>query len=275
MAVTLPTAADVRKVREQAAKNAAERAEFATKPLLAVLGAGDRAVAGVAKFATAARTRAEKQADVVQQRVLDLPAEFDGLRAKLNADEVRKVVEAVREQATAYYADLAGRGEVTWGRIRKQPQVEQALTVIGEYGEKLDSRVDDLVDDAHDAAEKALSTVTRQTRSVGEKVARTTDDVAETAAETVAEVTAEAGKAVADAGEDLAETVAEVGGETAATTRSAARRSAEKTAPKAPRATTPRGTTKAVAKTEPKTVATTVEPQTAARKPATRRGPSA
>ena len=40
MPVTLPTAADVRKVREQAAKNAAERAEAARTPLLAVLGAG-------------------------------------------------------------------------------------------------------------------------------------------------------------------------------------------------------------------------------------------
>lgn len=269
MAVTLPTAADVRKVREQAAKNAAERAELAAKPLLAVLGAGDRAVAGVAKFATEARTRAEKQADVVQQRVLDLPAEFDGLRAKLNADEVRKVVEAVREQAGAYYAELAGHGEATWGRIRKQPQVEQALTTIGEYGEKLDARVDDLVDDAHDAAEKALSTVTRTTRSVGEKVARTTDDAAEAAAETVAEVASDAGKTVADAGEDLAETVAEVGGEAASTARSASRRTAARTAPKAPRATT-----KAVAKTEPKTVAKP-EPKTAARKPSNGSGPSA
>ena len=41
MAVSLPTAADVRKAREQAAKSAAERAEVARTPLLAVLGAGE------------------------------------------------------------------------------------------------------------------------------------------------------------------------------------------------------------------------------------------
>ena len=43
MAVQLPTAADVRKAREQAAKSAAESAELARTPLLAVLGAGEAA----------------------------------------------------------------------------------------------------------------------------------------------------------------------------------------------------------------------------------------
>ncbi|WP_172457847.1 hypothetical protein [Pseudonocardia sp. N23] len=247
MAVTLPTAADVRKVREQTAKNAAERAELAAKPLLAVLGAGDRAVAGVTKFAAEARTRAEQRADVVQQRVMDLPSELDGLRAKLNADEVRKVVESVREQVTAYYTDLTGQGEVVLGRIRKQPQVEQALSVLGEYGDKIDSRVDDLVDDAHDAAEKALSTVTRQTRSVGEKAARGTQDVAGSVAQTVAE-----------AGKDVAEVIDEAGDEAAHATRSTTRRAANRTAPKTTptRRTAPKVTPKVAPKTAARTTST-------------------
>ena len=57
MPVTLPTAADVRKVREQAAKNAAERAEAARTPLLAVLGAGDAAVTVVTKAVVDTQTR--------------------------------------------------------------------------------------------------------------------------------------------------------------------------------------------------------------------------
>src|SRR6478609_9149751 len=57
------TAADVRKVREQAAKNAAERAEAARTPLLAVLGAGDAAVTAVTKAVADARTRRRAQAD--------------------------------------------------------------------------------------------------------------------------------------------------------------------------------------------------------------------
>ena len=55
MAVSLPTAADVRRAREQAAKRAAERAELARTPLLAVLGAGELAVATVSKAVTDAR----------------------------------------------------------------------------------------------------------------------------------------------------------------------------------------------------------------------------
>lgn len=251
MAVSLPTAADVRKVREQAAKTAAERAEVAKTPLLAVLGAGDRAVAGVTKFATEARTRAEKQADVVQQRVTDLPAELDGLRARLNGEELRKTVDTLREQVNAYYAELAGRGEATWGRIRKQPQVEQALSTLEEYGDKLDARVDVLVDDAHDAAEKALSSVTRQTRSTGEKVAQATQRAADDVAEKVTETTADAGRTVASAGKDAAAAIDEAGDEAAHTTRGTARRAANRTAPR----------------TAPKTA-----PKAATRKPATGRG---
>ena len=178
MPVTLPTAADVRKVREQAAKNAAERAEAARTPLLAVLGAGDAAVTVVTKAIVDAQTRRRAQADKVQAYVTALPQ-------KLNADEARKTVAELREQAGTAYAGFAERGEKAWGKIRTQPQVKDAIARIETYTEKLDARVDSFVDDAHDAAEKALAAVTRQTRSVGEKAARDTEKVADETAETV------------------------------------------------------------------------------------------
>jgi len=159
MPVTLPTAADVRKVREQAAKNAAERAEAARTPLLAVLGAGDAAVTVVTKAIVDAQTRRRAQADKVQAYVTALPQ-------RLNADEARKTVAELREQAGTAYAEFAERGEKAWGKIRTQPQVKDAIARIESYTERLDARVDSLVDDAHDAAEKALAVVTRQTRSV-------------------------------------------------------------------------------------------------------------
>ena len=219
MPVTLPTAADVRKVREQAAKNAAERAEAARTPLLAVLGAGDAAVTVVTKAIVDAQTRRRAQADKVQAYVTALPQ-------KLNADEARKTVAELREQAGTAYAGFAERGEKAWGKIRTQPQVKDAIARIETYTERLDARVDSLVDDAHDAAEKALAAVTRQTRSVGEKVARTTEEVADETAETVTEV---AGK------------ISEAGDEAAHTTRSTTRRAANRTAPKtAPNAATPK-----------------------------------
>ena len=172
MPVTLPTAADVRKVREQAAKNAAERAEAARTPLLAVLGAGDAAVTAVTKAVVDTQTRGRAQADKVQAYVTALPQ-------KLNADEARKIVAELREQAGTAYAGFAERGEKAWGKIRTQPQVKDAIARIETYTEKLDARVDTFVDDAHDAAEKALAAVTRQTRSVGEKVARDTEKAAD------------------------------------------------------------------------------------------------
>ena len=223
MPVTLPTAADVRKVREQAAKNAAERAEAARTPLLAVLGAGDAAVTVVTNAIVDAQTRRRAQADKVQAYVTTLPQRF-------NADEARKTVAELREQAGTAYAGLAERGAKAWGKIRTQPQVKDAIARIETYTEKLDARVDTFVDDAHDAAEKALAVVTRQTRSVGEKAARDTEKVADETAETVVEV---AGR------------ISEAGADAAQATRSTTRRAVNRTAPKtAPQAVTPKPATR-------------------------------
>ncbi len=227
MAVTLPTAADVRKVREQAAKNAAERAEAARTPLLAVLGAGDAAVTAVTKAVVDAQTRSKAQADHVQ-------AYFAALPQKLTADEARKTVAELREQAGTAYAGFAERGEKAWGKIRTQPQVKDAIARLEAYTEKLDARVDTFVDDAHDAAEKALAVVTRQTRSAGEKAARTTEKVADETAE-----------AVTDIAGDVAGRISEAGDEAAHATRSTTRRAANRTAPRtAPKAATPKPATR-------------------------------
>jgi heparin binding hemagglutinin HbhA len=232
MPVSLPTAADVRKAREQAAKNAAERAEAARTPLLAVLGAGEIAVSAVSKAAevararaAVARTRATAQAEDVQHRVAELPQ-------RLSSEELRKTVAELRAQAEQAYAGFAERGEKTWGRIRKQPQVEQALATFGSYTEKLDARVDGLVDDAHDAATKALATVTTQTRSTGERVARASKRISGRTADTVTDVSGDASKAVAKAGAETAGAINEAGDELAHDARSATRRAANRTAPK-------------------------------------------
>jgi heparin binding hemagglutinin HbhA len=222
MAVTLPTAADVRKVREQAAKNAAGRAEVARTPLLAVLGAGDAAVAAVSN----AVSRSKAQAEEVQSRLSTLPQ-------KLTADEARKTVAELREQAESAYTGFAERGEKAWGKLRTRPQVKQAIARLESYTEALDARVDGFVDDAHDAAEKALAVVSRQTRSTGEKVARNTQKVADEAAEKLTDVSS-----------DVAARLTEAGDEAAHETRSATRRAANRTAPKtAPKASTPKPAT--------------------------------
>jgi heparin binding hemagglutinin HbhA len=229
MAVSLPTAADVRKVRREAAKNAAERAEVARTPLLAVLGAGDYAVSTVVGVVHTARTRATAQAEDVQQRVAELPA-------RLSPAEVRKAVAELRadlrDRAEGTYVGLAERGETAWDRLRKQPRVKQALSTIEDYTEKLDARVDDLVDDAHDAAEKALATVTRQTRSTGERFARASRRFAGEAADSVAETGVDVSQTVAERSGDVAAAIDEAGDEAAAGARRTSHKTADRTAPK-------------------------------------------
>ncbi len=206
MPVSLPTSTDVRKAREAAA----DRAEVARTPLLAVLGAGDYAVA----------------------RVNGVVNRAAGFPQHLTPQGLRRLVVDLRTDAEERYSDLAERGEKTWGKIRKQPQVKKAISTIENYTDKFDSRVDDLVDDAHDAGEKALRTITRQTRSTGEKAARATQRFAAETAETVSEVAKDVSDEVAEAGDDAAATINEAGDEAAASTRSASRKAANRTAPK-------------------------------------------
>jgi heparin binding hemagglutinin HbhA len=222
MAVDLPTTADVRKARHNAAKTAAQRAEAARTPLLAVLGAGEFAVSAVSKAVAAARVQAEG----VQHRVAGLPQH-------LNGEELRKAVAELREQAGHAYAEFAKQGEQTWGRIRKQPQVKDAIARLETYTEKLDSRVDDIVDDARDATEKALTVVSTQTRSTGERIAKATQRFTGRAAATVTDVTEDASEAVSHAGAEAAEAITDAGSEVAHETRSTTRRAANRTAPKA------------------------------------------
>lgn len=217
MAVNLPTSADVRKAREQAA----EQAEVARTPLMAVLGVGDLAYTTVTRVVTDARSTATKRAEEVQTRVQELPQDVRDLRGKLSSDELRKQVEEFRSEVEGVYVGFAQRGEKAWGRLRKQPQVKQAISTVEDLSEKFDARVDGFVDDTHDAAEKALGAVTTQTRSVGEKVARTAQSVSGQAAETVTEVSQDAAAAIDEAGDEVA-----------SSTRSTARRTAAKTDPK-------------------------------------------
>jgi heparin binding hemagglutinin HbhA len=227
MAVTLPTAADVRKAREQAAKSAAERAEAARTPLLAVLGAGDAAVTAVTKAIVDAQARTRAQADDVQARFAALPK-------KLTAEEARKAAADARVHAEAAYAGFAERGEKAWGKLRTRPQVQQTIARIESYTEMLDARVDSFVEDAHDAAEKALAVVTRQTRSTGERFARTTQKVADEAAGELTDVSG-----------DVAERLTEAGDEAAHATRSATRRAANRTTPRtSPKSAQPKPATR-------------------------------
>jgi heparin binding hemagglutinin HbhA len=183
--------------------------EHGPTPLLAVLGAGEAAVAAVARAFADARARALARRETVAHRVGELPTEFEELRTRFSGEELRHALETYRAQINRAYAEFAARGEQTWDRLREQPQVRNA----------------------QGAAEKALSAVSRQTRVTGDKAARAGQRFTGKAADAVVDVTAEASSAVEEAGTATASAIQDAGDGTAAATRGVTRTAAEKAAP--------------------------------------------
>jgi len=212
MARPMPNAQDIRKAREQAAKAVSERAEIIKTPLLAALGAGEAAAAAAVDALSKARSRAtesretaQARAEKLQERISEVPTELGGLRSRLNGEELRKLVDALAEQAKNAYVELAERGESTWERIRQQPQVSQTLKSVQDASSQLGERVDTV-------AETVLSRVSRNIRSTGEKAANRTEKAA-----------AEVVEVVQDTADDAAHTA-----------RSTSRKAANRTAPRKP-----------------------------------------
>ena len=112
------------------------RRAAARTPLLAALGAGDAAVAAVAKAVLRrVRRRDDRAARTVQHRVAELPTELEGLRARFSGDELRRAAGDLPDAGRARVREFAGRGEETLGKLREQPQVRQAFTRVDEAQE--------------------------------------------------------------------------------------------------------------------------------------------
>jgi len=131
--------------------------------------------------------------------------------------ETPHALETYRTQVERAYAQFAGRGEQTWDKLREKPPVRQAITTLGSYSEKLDSRVDD----AQEAASRALAAASRQTRATGEKVAKAGQRLSGRAADAVVDASTMASDAVEGAGTAAAEVIEEAGDEAATATRKA------------------------------------------------------
>ena len=184
--------------------------EHRPTPLLAALGAGDAAVAAVARAFADAFAAAASRRETVQHRVAELPTELEGLRARFSGDELRHALETYRAQVERAYAQFVGRGEQTWDKLREKSQVRHAM-------EKLDSRVDE----AQEAAARALAAASRQTRATGEKVAKAGQRLSGRAADAVVDASTLASDAVEGAGTAAAEVIEEAGDEAATATRKA------------------------------------------------------
>lgn len=204
--------------------------EHRPTPLLAALGAGDAAVAAVARAFADAFAAASTRRETVQHRVAELPTELEGLRSRFSGDELKRALETYRAQVERAYAQFAGRGEQTWDKLREKPPVRQAITTLESYTEKLDSRVDE----AQEAASRALAAASRQTRATGEKVAKAGQRITGRAADAVVDVSAVASDAVEDAGTAAAEVIEEAGDDAATATRKATGTATGKTPPADP-----------------------------------------
>lgn len=163
----------------------------AKTPFLAAIGAGDYALASVTEAvmnarsrALTVRSRAEQRAETARGRVADFPEEFNAqlneLRTKLDPEELRRVADAYVQAAAGIYVSLAERGDEVIAKVRKQPQVEDAI-----------ERAEDAAEDARGLTTEVLGTVARQTRSIGEKAARATERVTGRTANAVTEAGAE------------------------------------------------------------------------------------
>jgi heparin binding hemagglutinin HbhA len=137
-------------------------------PLLAAVGAADLAlervneiVATLRERAGEARTDAEARVGETRARVTklqeDLPTQFDGLRDRLNSDELRKFAETYAETAQTTYNKLVERGEAALERLRTTPALEEGRERVESYRE---------------LTEEALGNVATQTRAVGERAAK-------------------------------------------------------------------------------------------------------
>lgn len=179
MPVTLPTSADLRKVREQAVSVVNDAYGQARTPLLVAIGAGDLATSTVLEALNNARKGFDGRTDKVRKTVADLPKELEDLRKnldlavlreKLDPTELRRIVDEYFKSVQAKYSELAEKGEQAIDKIKSTPQVKQALDQVNSTVETAQQRFDGVYDDAREVAEDVLGRVTRRTKDAPKTV---------------------------------------------------------------------------------------------------------
>lgn len=179
MPVTLPTSADLRKVREQATSVVNDAYTQARTPLLVAIGAGDVATSAVLEALNGARKEFDGRTGKVRKTVTDLPKELEdlrknldlaALREKLDVAELRRIVDEYFKTVQEKYSELAEKGEKALEKIKSTPQVKQAIDQVNSTVESAQQRFDGVYDDAREVAEDVLGRVTRRTKDTATTV---------------------------------------------------------------------------------------------------------
>lgn len=181
----MPITADVRKAGEAVVYQGKAVLEDARKPLYAVLGAGDLAVARATTQLRElpAETQAALNAGVQQARTrlddlrADMTARLGDLRQRTaqapslaqSPAELRAKVETYVTKALEFYADLARRGEEVATRL----QARGAQGVSAAAG-KVESAADAVEDAAENLEYEAGQTAASKRRSAGARKAANT-----------------------------------------------------------------------------------------------------
>jgi heparin binding hemagglutinin HbhA len=181
----MPITEDVRKAGEAFVYQGKAVLEDARKPLYAVLGAGDLAVA---RATTQLRelpseTQAALNASVKQARTrlddlrADVTARLDDLRQRTaqapslaqSPTELRAKVEEYVGKALEFYADLARRGEVVATRLQAR-----GAQGVSDVAGKVEDAADAVEDAAGDIEQDAGKTAASKRRSAGARKAAST-----------------------------------------------------------------------------------------------------
>ena len=185
----MPITTDVRKARVAVVDQSKAVLEDARKPLYAVVGAGDLAVARTASqlrelpadYQAAVdtqvkrvRTRLEDLRTDVQTRITELRGRATELRGRatelqgkatgtagkafVTPGELRSRVESYLDRAKEVYEDLAARGEKIVTKVSDRPAVQSVI----DRAETLFDRAGDAVHDAAETADAAVDSTARK-----------------------------------------------------------------------------------------------------------------
>jgi polyhydroxyalkanoate synthesis regulator phasin len=131
MAIT----ADVRKFGDTLVAQGKVTLTESTKPLYAVAGYGDLAVEKLRELPEIAQSQIKTAQDQLKTVQADLAARRTKLQGRVTAlpqdykklpTQVKTYVEDVTGKATAFYGELAERGEKVVAQIRRRPAVKKA-----------------------------------------------------------------------------------------------------------------------------------------------------
>lgn len=177
-------ASDIKSYGETAFEQTKVVAAEASKPLYALVGAGEIAVEQSKQFASKAqeqatdlREKAAKQATdlrgkvepyfaQLQEKVEGLPEQLRQLDPAALKELVSKYFQETSAQAISLYADLTNRGEKVVEELRKQPAVAKVFAGVEDAVDTVEDKIGDLLGRGSEKVAEAADKVEDEAKAV-------------------------------------------------------------------------------------------------------------